>query len=33
MAPVEARFAARRAFGGVEQAKELHRHERSFWAA
>jgi hypothetical protein len=30
MAPVEARFAARRAFGGVEQAKELHRHERSF---
>ena len=26
----EARFAALRAFGGVEQAKELHRGERSF---
>lgn len=26
----EARFAARRAYGGVEQAKELHRDERSF---
>ncbi len=28
----EARLAARRAYGGVEQAKELHRDERSlFW--
>src|SRR5260370_32982671 len=26
----EARLAARRAFGGVEQAKELHRDARSF---
>ena len=26
----EARLAARRAYGGVEQAKELHRDERSF---
>lgn len=26
----EARYAARRAFGGVEQTKELHRDERSF---
>src|SRR5262249_41271781 len=26
----EARFAARRAFGGVEQTKELHRDARSF---
>jgi predicted permease len=30
MAPGEARLAARRAMGGVEQAKELHRDERSF---
>ena len=28
--PEEARAAARRAFGGVEQAKELHRDARSF---
>ena len=28
--PAEARLAARRAFGGVEQARELHRGERSF---
>ena len=28
--PDEARLAARRAYGGVEQAKELHRDERSF---
>ena len=26
----EARLAARRAYGGIEQAKELHRDERSF---
>src|SRR5258708_1085651 len=26
----EARLAARRAYGGVEQSKELHRDERSF---
>ncbi len=30
LTPDEARFAARRAYGGVEQAKELHRDERSF---
>jgi putative ABC transport system permease protein len=30
MAPEEARRAARRAFGGVEQIKELHRDARSF---
>ncbi len=30
--PEEARAAARRAFGGVEQAKELHRDARSFIA-
>ena len=30
MTPEEARRAARRAYGGVEQAKELHRDERSF---
>lgn len=30
MTPEDARFAARRAFGGVEQAKELHRDARSF---
>jgi predicted permease len=29
MTPEEARPAARRAYGGVEQAKELHRDERS----
>lgn len=28
--PEEARLAARRAYGGVEQAKELHREARSF---
>jgi predicted permease len=30
LSPAEARLAARRAFGGVEQAKELQRAERSF---
>jgi putative ABC transport system permease protein len=30
MTPEDARFAARRAFGGVEQAKELQRDARSF---
>ena len=30
LAPAEARLAARRAYGGVEQAKELHREARSF---
>ena len=30
MTPEEARFAARRAFGGVEQTKELQRDSRSF---
>jgi predicted permease len=30
MTPEEARVAARRAFGGVEQVKELHRDARSF---
>jgi len=30
MTPDEARIAARRAFGGVEQTKELHRDTRSF---
>lgn len=30
MTPDEARLAARRALGGIEQAKELHRGERSF---
>jgi putative ABC transport system permease protein len=30
MTPGDARFAARRAFGGVEQAKELQRDARSF---
>jgi putative ABC transport system permease protein len=29
MSPVEARLAARRAYGGVEQAKQAHRDERS----
>ena len=30
MAPEEARLAARRAYGGVEQAKQIHRNERSY---
>ena len=30
MTPEDARLAARRAFGGVEQTKELHRDARSF---
>jgi predicted permease len=30
MSPQEARRAARRAFGGVEQVKQLHREERTF---
>jgi len=30
MTPNAASFAARRAYGGVEQSKELHRDERSF---
>ena len=30
MSPEEARLAARRAYGGVEQAKQAHRDERSF---
>jgi predicted permease len=30
MTPEEARMAARRTYGGVEQSKELHRDERSF---
>src|SRR5213594_324353 len=30
MTPEEARLAARRAFGGVEQTRELHRDARSF---
>jgi predicted permease len=30
MSPTEARLAARRAYGGVEQTKELHRETRSF---
>jgi macrolide transport system ATP-binding/permease protein len=30
LSPEEARLAAKRAYGGVEQAKELHRAERSF---
>jgi len=29
MSPADARYAARREFGGVEQAKELHREQRS----
>ncbi len=34
MSADEARYAARRAFGGVEQAKELQRDARSFrWPA
>jgi putative ABC transport system permease protein len=31
MSSEDARRAARRAYGGVEQAKELHRQERSAW--
>ena len=30
MSPDDARLAARRAYGGVEQAKQLHRNERSY---
>ena len=30
MTPEQARLAAKRALGGIEQAKELHRGERSF---
>ncbi|MFZ0593080.1 MAG: permease prefix domain 1-containing protein [Bryobacteraceae bacterium] len=30
MSPQEARLAAKRAYGGIEQAKELHRDERSW---
>src|SRR5580698_7502445 len=30
MSPQEAALAARRAYGGVEQAKELHREARTF---
>src|ERR1700741_2333598 len=30
MSPQEARLAAKRAYGGVEQAKQAHRDERSF---
>ena len=30
MGPEEARQAARRAYGGVEQAKQMHRNERSY---
>src|ERR1700761_5916920 len=30
MSPEEARLAARRTYGGVEQAKQLHRNERSY---
>src|SRR5690348_11265805 len=30
MSPREARLAARRAFGGVEHIKELHRDQRRF---
>lgn len=30
MSPEDARVAARRAYGGVEQAKQLHRNERAF---
>ena len=29
MSPADARYAARREFGGVEQMKELHRDQRS----
>src|ERR1700753_3264441 len=30
MRPADARLSARRAYGGVEQAKQLHRNERAF---
>ena len=30
MSTNEARLAAKRAYGGIEQAKELHREERSW---
>jgi putative ABC transport system permease protein len=30
MSPADARFAARRTFGGIDQAKEYHRDARSF---
>jgi hypothetical protein len=30
MSPEEARFGARRTFGGIDQLKELHREQRSF---
>ena len=30
MSPEDARLAAKRAYGGVEQAKQLHRNERAF---
>jgi hypothetical protein len=30
MTPEEARRAARRAYGGVEQVKQLHRNERAY---
>src|SRR6202789_3495782 len=30
LSPEEARQAARRAYGGVEQAKQMHRNERSY---
>ena len=30
LAPEEAALASRRAYGGVEQSKELHREARSF---
>ena len=30
MAPEEARQAARRTYGGVEQAKQMHRNERTY---
>jgi predicted permease len=31
MSPEDARLAARRAYGGVEQVRQLHRNERSAW--
>src|SRR5580693_7067787 len=31
MSSEDARQAARRAYGGIEQAKQLHRNERSAW--
>jgi hypothetical protein len=30
LSPEDARLAARHAYGGVEQAKQLHRNERAF---